>query len=388
MVTRRFWPLMGASESVTAGLGRELRERGLVPSFLTARFDTRWPSHVVFQEMAVHRLAFAQHVGWGTLRYGIVLARWLRRHQSEVDLVCVSGLSLEADAAIKALAGSPLPLVLRAQSDASEGSGGTEREQRVARQLARYNRPDTAVVVSSDAARNRLVKRGFCERQLRLIPDGVAMPEPAWPTDRLSARAAIAAANEDLRVGLNMAVVTCVGPFRPEYGLDHLIWAWQRVAGSFPDARLWLIGDGPRRNRLYRMIQDADLVGRVLLPGTFDNLEDVMQASDLLVVPSGSVDQSPTVLKAMAKRVSVLVAASPEHASVVRNGVTGRLLSKTDSNAIADGILAALADPRHGTEMAAAAFRFVHQYHSRRAMGQQYQDLFEHLMGASRKVVP
>ncbi|MFO7906550.1 MAG: glycosyltransferase family 4 protein [Planctomycetota bacterium] len=388
MVTRRFWPLMGGSESVTAGLGRELMERGLVPSFLTARFDMRWPSDVVFQEMAVHRLAFPQQVGWGPLRYGIVLARWLRRHQNEIDLACVSGLSLEAHAAIKALAGTRIPVVLRAESDAPRLAEGTSPEHRVARQVARHGRTDVAVVVSSEAARQRLIDAGFSGRHLRLVPDGIALKESGWGTDTLSARSALAGANEDLRVGLYMTVVTYVGPLQAEYKLDQLIWAWQRVAGSFPHARLWLIGDGPCRNQLYRMVQDADLVGRVVMPGTFDNLEDIMRASDLLVVPSGAIDQSPTILTAMAKRVSVLVAKSPEHASVVRDGVTGRLLAQTNSNALADAISGALADPRDGEDMAAAAFGFVHQYHSRRAMGQQYHDLFEHLTGASRKVVP
>lgn len=388
MVTRRFWPLMGSNEFIIAGLGRELMERGLVPSFVTARCDMQWPSDVVFREMPVHRIAFPQHIGWGSPRYLIALSRWLRRHQSEFDIICVSGLSLEALAVMKALAGSGTPVVLRAERGVKKGDGDCERAQRVARQLMYYGPGDAAVVVPSEAARKRLIAMSFSAERLRRIPDGVAVAEPQWQGNKLSARSAIANANEDLRVGLNMAVVTYVGPFQPEYKLDQLISAWQRVVGNHPYARLWLIGDGPERNPLYRRVQDADLVGRILMPGIFDDVDDIMQASDLLVVPSGVVDQSATILQAMAARVPVLVAESPEHAEVVRDGVTGRLLAQTSLGAMADAISAALANPRHGARMATAAFEFVRQRHSRRAMGQQYQDLFEHLICLSRKAVP
>lgn len=387
MVTRRFWPLMGTRESATADLAGELMGRGWRPSFLTTRFDRHWPSRVVFREMAVRRLDLPHHWGWGTIRYVIALARWLRHNQTDFDVVCVSGLSLEAHATVRAFPEGRMPVVLRAEIDEPQVAGVTERMARLARQLTGRFELSSAVVVSSEAARRRLCEVGFPDRSLHEIRDGVASAEPRFQANKSSARSSLASANGDLRVGLGTPVVVYIGPLRREFNLDQLIRGWRRLAHQHPHARLWLIGDGKDRQRLYREIQDADLVGQVLMPGNFDDLEDVMRASDLLVVPSAGMDQSATVLRAMAERLPVLVADSVEHRNVVRHGVTGRLLGQTGARGIADSLSAALAAPQAGEDMAAAAFAFAQQHHSRQAMGQHYQDLFEHLISSARRMV-
>ena len=53
-----------------------------------------------------------------------------------------------------------------------------------------------------------------------------------------------------------------------------------------PEARLWIIGDGPARETLYRQIGDLDQRFRAFLPGTFDCLDELVQASDMLLLPS------------------------------------------------------------------------------------------------------
>jgi hypothetical protein len=120
IVTARFWPLVGHAEQVIADLARGLFEQGMLPSILTARFDTRWPVDVVFREIPVHRLPCPPRFGWGTMRYMIALSRWLRRNRPDIDLVCVSHLSHDAHAVLGALDGAGVPVVLRA-----EGSSAT-----------------------------------------------------------------------------------------------------------------------------------------------------------------------------------------------------------------------------------------------------------------------
>ena len=120
MITRRFWPMAGSRERLLANLGQELLELGLAPSFLTARFSAQWPADIVFREIPVHRLPFSQRLGWGTLRYLMAMSRWLRHHRLDIDLVCVSGLSLEAHAAVVATKASGIPVVIRAEAEEPE----------------------------------------------------------------------------------------------------------------------------------------------------------------------------------------------------------------------------------------------------------------------------
>ncbi len=388
LVTRRFWPLAGSCENTVADLSQELLAQGLAPAIVTARFDGRWPTEIVFRENTVHRLPFPQRFGWGTMRYMIALSRWLRRNCPDIDLVYVSRLSLEAHATLGAFEGSGIPVVLRAEmGEPLEGARGGQR-RRLAGRVLRRCQTAAAVVATSEITRSRLLDAGFRTSQVHVIPDGVAPAEPRTGAAQLLARAALAGVNEDLRVGLNMPVVTYCGPLQPPTQLEALVTAWRYVAREHPHARLWLVGDGALRERLYRNIRDRDLLGRVLMPGTFDDLQDVLLASDLLIVPPGANDQSFALLKALAAQLPVLVATGPEQDNLVQDGITGRRFTASDPRALARAILDALANPEQGEKMAQAACQFTKQHRSLREMAQKHQQLFRDLIRSSKRLVP
>lgn len=386
MIVRRFWPLQGCSERMIADLSQELLRQGASPSILTARFDARWPSEVVVREVAVHRLPFPRRFGWGVTRYSIALSRWLRRNQPDIDLVYAARLTPEAHAIVGACQESGTPVVLRAEPD--EAWEELSSSRRSATRILRSCQAAAAVVAPTDAVGHRLVAAGFSPQRVHIIHDGVAPAAPRTNTIKLAARAALAGVNEDLRVGLNMPVVTAIGRLETPYGFARLITAWKRIAATHPDARLWFIGDGSQRERLYRAIQDADLHGRVLLPGSFDDLEDVMQASDLLVMPSASVDQTNTILRAMAAQLPLLAASGADHDNLVQDGLTGRRLTELVPARIAGDVLDALAQTERGEQMAAAAYRFVSQHRSLPDAARQHHRLFRNLVQSFKRRSP
>jgi glycosyltransferase involved in cell wall biosynthesis len=386
MIVRRFWPLAGGEESLLADLSQQLHQLGMSPLILTARFDARWPPEVTCREVPVHRLPFPRRFGWGTMRYMIALSRWLRRNQPDIDLVFVSGLSLDAHAALGALAASTLPVVIRADAGASWVDAG-QQKRRLQRVLRRCQTA-SAIVAPSSSVATQLVDAGFARQRIHLIHDGVPTGAPRSPSSQLAARAALAAVNEDLRVPWNAQVVTWIGRLEAHDALPELVAAWQQISRARPHARLWLIGDGSQREQLFRTVQDADLVGRVLLPGTFDDLDDVLQASDLLVVPSPATNRSLVVLQAMAHRLPVLVAGGGEHDNLVPEGVRGWSVNSSEPSVLAEGILTALCNPDRAETMADAAFEYICQQRSLPAMAHQYYQLFESMIRCSQRTVP
>ena len=86
----------------------------------------------------------------------------------------------------------------------------------------------------------------------------------------------------------NSQVALAVGRLDAAHRFGDLVRAWRIVTARRSEARLWIIGDGPERDTLYRQIGDLDQRFRVLLPGTFDCLDDLIQASDMLLIPSAS----------------------------------------------------------------------------------------------------
>lgn len=388
IVTRRFWPLAGSSERMLAELGSELFHQGIRPSILTARFDARWPARVVFRQFNVHRLAFPQRFGWGTIRYMIALSRWLRRHLSSIDLVYVAQISLEAYSTIGALAGSGIPVVVGAHRDESWGSSENEDHRVAASRVLQRCREADALAATSVAVAARLGELGFSPQQIRHVRLAMPLRPPRTERRRLQSRAALAGVNDDLGVGREMPVVCCVGALRHEEPFYLLIDAWSIVAKHYPHARLWLIGDGPKRESIYQRIRERELVGRVLMPGTFDDLCDVMQASDLLVAPPGLEDQSAVVLESMGSNLPVLAASEVVDDNLIKDGVTGRCHEIQDPALLAHEILSSLAQPQQNLSLARAARRRVEQQHAIAEIAADYRHLFTQLVRASQRTAP
>ena len=63
-------------------------------------------------------------------------------------------------------------------------------------------------------------------------------------------------------------VVVCTARMVRRKGQDTLVRAWSAVLKCFPDARLLLIGDGPNRTRIERLVRRVGVQESVLLVGS------------------------------------------------------------------------------------------------------------------------
>ncbi|NLX54473.1 MAG: glycosyltransferase family 4 protein [Planctomycetaceae bacterium] len=387
LVTRRFWPLVGGVETATLTLACALRALGASPTIVTGRHDPQWPTDVAPREVPVHRLPCSPS-RWGMLRYLIALSRWLRRNRPDIDLVCVSRLAHEAHTAIGALAASGIPVVIRAEADESFDWASPDRSGHPATRTLRRYLQAAAVVAATSPVQERLEQLGFARQKLYQIGNGVKRFPPRCPALKTAARRTLAAVNEDLRVPAQQPVALCIGQLHPRIAWDLVIDAWAWVAREWPFARLWLVGDGPQRETLYRRIRDADLVGRVLMPGTFDSTDELLLAADLLVVPACEQKESLAVLEAMAAGLPVLVSAESGHADLVTDGVTGRVFASRNPRALAAAIRSAFHHPMQGDALAAAALHRVQATRTLKGMATSHLQLFQHLVSASVRTMP
>lgn len=90
-------------------------------------------------------------------------------------------------------------------------------------------------------------------------------------------------------------------------GVCDLVKAWRIVLESFPKAKLWILGDGPRSRKVWDTISDLDLIYTAIMPGYFDDLDEIFQAADLYVHPMREPVNCRCLLEAIAKGVCPLV---------------------------------------------------------------------------------
>ncbi len=381
LVTRRFWPLVGGAEMVMANLGSEFQQRDIPCQILTAQWEASWPVEFVHREVPVARLRNPRQRIWGTFRYLRSLASWLKTHANEIDLVYVSMLKHDAYTATRICRQLGIPVVLRAEGGGQTGDCHWQTTARFGLSIRRRCQTADAIIVPSQAIMQELLEAGYPEDRLHHIPNGVPVPTTPGEATRGEARLALAEANHDLIASPNESIVVYTGRLDRNKGLYDLVNAWPEVLRHQPNSQLWLIGEGPERDELFQQIKDLDLRGQVVLPGVFDDVEEILAAANLFVLPSYFEGLSISLLEAMAHQVPVIASDIPGNRDLVETGVNGCLVPAGDVQAISQAIHDALANPDRSQGWAKAAFRTVQDQYSLTSMTNAHLKLFEQLVG-------
>jgi sugar transferase (PEP-CTERM/EpsH1 system associated) len=130
-------------------------------------------------------------------------------------------------------------------------------------------------------------------------------------------------------------------PVKDQVTLAHAFVGAIRVdEGAARRMRLVIIGDGPQRAEVGRVLDDAGLGSLAWLPGERSDIADLMRSLDCFVLPSLAEGISNTILEAMATGLPVLATRVGGNAELIDDGTTGRLVPPADSEAMADAMLA------------------------------------------------
>jgi len=379
LITRRFWPLVGGAEKSMANLATELDSRNIRVTILTARWRPEWPAEIRYRGVPVLRFPNPPQRRWGTLRYMQTLARWLRHNPEQYQLVYVSMLKHDAYAALGAVGGR-VPVVLRAEGAGRYGDCVWQLEATCGRRIKRRCMQADAVVGPSRAIERELLAAGYPEDRVRYLPNGVPIPPARSATARSNARAALASADPALDVPPAAPVAVYIGRLHEAKGLAHLVAAWEPIVARWSDARLWLAGEGPYRAALEEQIEARNLAGPVVLTGTFDNVDQLLAAADLFVLPSLQEGMSIALLEAMAAGLPIVATDISGNRALVASRQQGLLVPTMDANALATAIDQLLDQPELAARLGAAARDRASNNFSLVEMVDEHVTLFESLI--------
>jgi len=242
-----------------------------------------------------------------------------------------------------------------------------------------YYRPlfwaSDCLVFVCEAQRRHWLKRLVSGRSNRVIHNGVD-PEH-WRSPGVEARTrmrrVLGLADGDYAIGM-------CAVFRPEKNHLQLVEAIAQLRSRGVPARALLIGDGPMRPAIEARARDLGVASDVLIAGFHQDVRPLLAASDVVALPSTSVETfSLAALEAMALGRPVVLSEIGGAAEMVRPGENGFLFPAHDTPALVAS-LAALADPAARERMGAAARTTVEARFSERAMVDRYEGLLQQLV--------
>jgi len=152
--------------------------------------------------------------------------------------------------------------------------------------------------------------------------------------------------------------------------------ALRRHPGARERLRLVIVGDGPLRAEVLRVLAEGDATPYAWLAGERHDVADVMRGLDCFVLPSLAEGISNTLLEAMASSLPVIATRVGGNAELMEEGLTGRLVPRADPEALATEILRYFDDPQLARRHGSAGRSLVEKRFSLDLMVRRYDELY------------
>jgi glycosyltransferase involved in cell wall biosynthesis len=267
-----------------------------------------YPLFEVIDNLPVQRVELPS--GWrGHVAYFRKLIEYCQANESEIDTVQLLNLDIWAIPWLYQLRRLGISAVFTHTllGDFSANSF-KQNLQRIHRRLP-LNLVD-CVVVSSSAMQLALENLGV-STSIQIIPNGVDLQrfQPVSNAKKAELR-------QKLALNPDWDIILAIGPIIPRKGTDALVEAFVSLCRDYPNAHLILVGprhdlarDGLTNfhNNLQQMISAAGAEERVTFTGPVSNVQDYLQAADLLVFPSRREGMPNVVPEAMACGLPIIM---------------------------------------------------------------------------------
>ncbi|HYC55421.1 MAG TPA: glycosyltransferase family 4 protein [Candidatus Binatia bacterium] len=183
-------------------------------------------------------------------------------------------------------------------------------------------------------------------------------------------------------------LIVAAGRFAGDEGMDVLLRAMPVILRVFPAARLQLIGDGRARASLASLIRELGLQDDVELirwqsPA---RVESALARASVVVVPSlRRCALGLVALQAAQLSRPVVACRTGDLADIVQDGITGTLVPRGESNALAWAVIDHLAHPERARRMGAAGAERAAREFSMPAMVNGFEELYAQLSRERRR---
>jgi glycosyltransferase involved in cell wall biosynthesis len=214
---------------------------------------------------------------------------------------------------------------------------------------ALWHRWQSHLIACSEAVRQDLIAKGISSGRITVLH------YPVDPDDMRATRSP-AAVRTELGATANTPVVGTFAHLSLKKGYRELLQAASRVLRRMPSAQFWCFGDGPLRQELAATTQSLGIADRFKLFGFRRDVPDLMQAIDVMCLPSHREPFGLVYVEAALAGKPVIACHAGGAPEIIIHGETGLLAPPHDGVALADRILTLL-DNRDGASLMGARGR-------------------------------
>jgi glycosyltransferase involved in cell wall biosynthesis len=214
-----------------------------------------------------------------------------------------------------------------------------------------------------------MLAEGFPPETVGVIYNGIDPGPLSTPQHREAAR-------RQLGLSPEARVIGTVARLDPVKNLTFLVDAFAEIAADDDLLNLVIVGEGPERHRLARLVEERGLVSRVCLAGHRESPRELLPAFDIYANTSSTEGVSVTILEAMAAGLPVVATAVGGTPEVVIEGETGLLVPSHRVDDLGAAMERLKGDPLLRDRLARAGRERVEAVFSLDRMVTEYKQLY------------
>lgn len=175
-------------------------------------------------------------------------------------------------------------------------------------------------------------------------------------------------------------IIIHVSNFRPVKHVPDLIYAMRMIVKEEPKTKLLLVGDGPERGPVEKLVNQFGLDNHVTLTGFRSDIPNLMRCSDIGVLSSETESAPLTLLEGMSTglpMVATNVGGIPE---IITDGQDGFIVPPKHPEVIAEAILPLVRDSNLRSKIGAKAREKVLKYYTSDKVVNSYLKIFKSII--------
>ncbi len=225
----------------------------------------------------------------------------------------------------------------------------------------KYTKNIDMIIAVSKGIKKVLVDGGIAPSLIKVIPDGIDYSPFEEAASSQYLRRELGFGPEDFLVGI-------VAHLADHKGHKYLIKATDILKEMAPKIRVIIVGEGPLRMELDRLVKQTHVEDIVFFLGFREDVPQILASLDLFVLSSYLEGMGSSILDAMASRLPVVATKAGGIPEVVVNGETGLLVPPRSPTALAKAILKIYEDRELGSRLGQKGYEVVHERFSAEAM--------------------
>ena len=361
------YPTVGGSGILATRLGVEFAKRGHEVHFITYErpFAIQGKD---YDNVFMHLVSVVEYPLFKYPPYTIALGSTMAKviEQEELDLLHVHYAIPHSTAALLAREATGVPYVVTLHGSDVTILGSDPAYHRI--NTLSVERADAITAVSEFMAREAYERLGI-GNDIQVIPNFV-------DADEYQPAPCLVFQEERERD----IVITHVSNFRPVKRVGDLVYAMKIVAKEVPNARLMLVGDGPDRHGIERLVDQLDLNENVLMTGYRSDVSRILKCSDTLVLCSSTESAPLTVLEALSTGLPVIATHVGGVPEIVEDNVNGFLVEPKHPEGIAERILQLNNDKPLREKLGEGARNTILERYTIDKVIKQYEETYERIL--------